>query len=94
MMIHHQAITRPDIGSVDSLMIIIALIPIKTETHEVTHAAGQIVNTNPIESILLSLICRSSWGVIVLSLPDLILGPIQKLSGARLTLRFRDYANH
>lgn len=43
---------------------------------EVTHATGQIVNTNPSESILLSLICRSSWGVIVLSLPNLIPGPI------------------
>ena len=60
-MIHHQAITRPAIGSVDSLMTIIALTPIKTETQEVTAAAGQIVNTNPRESILLSLICRSSW---------------------------------
>jgi hypothetical protein len=67
---------RPAIGSVDSLMTIIALTPIKTETHEVTHAAGQIVNTNPSESILLNLICRSSWEVIVLSLPDLIPGPI------------------
>jgi len=63
-MIHHQAITRPDIGSVDSLMMIIALTPIKTEMQEVTHAIGQIVNTNPSESILLSLICRSSCGVI------------------------------
>jgi high-affinity nickel permease len=59
-MIHHQAKTRPVIGSVDSLMTIIALTPIKTEMQEVIHAAGQIVNTNPSESILLSLICRSS----------------------------------
>ena len=59
-MIHHQAITRPAIGSDDSLIMIIALTPIKTETHDNAHAAGEIVNTNPIESILLSLICRSS----------------------------------
>jgi hypothetical protein len=65
-MIHHQAKTRPAIGSVDSLMTIIALTPIKTETQEVIHAAGQIVNTNPSESILLSLICRSSWKVIAI----------------------------
>lgn len=58
-MIHHHAIARPTIGPVDSPMIIIALTPIKTETHENIHA-GEIVNTNPIESILLSLICRSS----------------------------------
>jgi hypothetical protein len=54
-MIHHQAITRPAIGSVDSLMTIIALTPMKTETQAVIPAAGQIVNTNPRESILLSL---------------------------------------
>src|SRR5262249_55100189 len=66
-MIHHQAITRPDIGSVDPLMIIIALIPIKTEIQEVIEAIGQIVNTKPIESILLTLTCRSSCGVIAIS---------------------------
>jgi hypothetical protein len=75
-------------------MIIIALIPINTDMQEVIHAIGMIVNTKPIESILLSLICTSNWEVIVLSLPDLISGPIQKLLRARLTLRFRDYANH
>ena len=53
-------------GSADSLMIIIALAPIKTDMHEVAHAAGQTVNTNPSESILLSLICRSSWEVIAI----------------------------
>jgi hypothetical protein len=63
-MIHHLAITRSAIGSSDSLMIIIALTPIKTDTHEVIHAAGQTVNTNPRESVLLSLIRRSNWGVI------------------------------
>ncbi|HKC84470.1 MAG TPA: hypothetical protein VKG02_00770 [Blastocatellia bacterium] len=42
-------------------MTTIALTPIKIEAQEVIHAAGQIVNTNPSESILLSLICRSSW---------------------------------
>jgi hypothetical protein len=42
------------------------LAPIKTDMHEVAHAAGQTVNTNPSESILLSLICRSSWEVIAI----------------------------
>jgi len=38
-------------------MITIALIPIKTEIQEVIiHTIGQIVNTKPIESILLTLI--------------------------------------
>jgi hypothetical protein len=48
-------------------MTIIALTPMKTETQAVIPAAGQIVNTNPRESILLSLICRSSWGGSVIS---------------------------
>jgi len=38
-------------------MIIMALIPIKTESQEVIiHTIGQIVKTKPIESILLTLI--------------------------------------
>ena len=66
-MIHHQAITRPAIGSIGSLMTTIALTPIKTETQEVANDAGQIVNTNPGESTLLSLICRRIRGVSIIS---------------------------
>lgn len=66
-MIHHQAITRPAIGSIDSLMTTIALTPIKTETQEVANDAGQIVKTKPSESILLRLICRSIWGASIIS---------------------------